>query len=165
MFRYYWADNSSRLKRIVFLQILVDACTGLTYIKVLRNKSEAGAAKIRSMSKIQQLCDRKAKRLYTGGAKEQDTRALREFLKLDGSTSTKTAPNTFQSNAFAERYFRQFMAATRSAMAEAPHMPKILWSYAALDAADKGNYLSTAKTSTLKASPLHKFTSCAHKRR
>lgn len=45
------------------------------------------------------------------------------------------------------------MAAARTAMAAATHMPKTIWSHAVLDAADKGNYLATAKIGKLQANP------------
>ena len=45
------------------------------------------------------------------------------------------------------------MAAARTAMTAAPHMPKKFWSHAVLDAAEKGNYLSTTKNGQMQASP------------
>lgn len=51
-----------------FIQILVDACSGWTDIQMMHKKSEAGEALMKSLSKIQRLCQMNAKRLHTDGA-------------------------------------------------------------------------------------------------
>lgn len=95
----------------------------------------------------------KGKRIHTDGAKEQNTKELRSFLETNGTATTNTAPNASQSNAFAERGFRQLMASARKDMAAAKHMPKKTWSFAVIDAKYKRNYLATEKTGKIKASP------------
>lgn len=78
---------------------------------------------------------------------------LREFLGGNGTSVTNTAPNASQPNAFYESRFRQLMASARTAMEAEPHMPKLFWSHAVLDAADKGNYLAIAKQGKIQPSP------------
>lgn len=92
--------------------------------------------------KCKDCTTRTRKTLHTDDAKEQDTAKLREFLTSNETKTTDTAPNASQSNYFAERRFRQLKAATGTTMAETPHMPKTFWSYAVLDAAEKGNCLA-----------------------
>lgn len=136
-----------------FVQILVDACSGWTDVQITGNKSEAGNAIMRLLAKIQRTCEMNAKRLHTDGAKEQNTKNLQASLDNNGTAATHTAPNASQSNYFAERRLRQLMAAARTEMASAPHMPRNFWSYAVLYAAYKGNYLATAKDGKLQPSP------------
>lgn len=95
----------------------------------------------------------KVKRLHTDGAKEQDSAKLRQFLDDNGTNATHTTPNTSQSNAFAEQRFRKLMAAARTAMDASSRMPKRFWSHTVLDAADKWNYMATAKEGKLKPRP------------
>lgn len=78
---------------------------------------------------------------------------MKAFLDTNGTQATLTAPNASQSNSFAERRFRQLMAAARASMAAAPHMPNNMWSFAVLDAAAKQNYLATSKSGKLEDSP------------
>lgn len=136
-----------------YIQIVVGACSGCSDVQIMKKTSGARDAIIRSLTKIQRNCDFKAKSLHTDGAKKQDTKKLKNFSDARGSATSHTAPNAIQSNAFAERRFRQLMAAARTAMAAASHMPKNMWSYAVLYAADKGNYLATAKRGKLQAIP------------
>lgn len=46
------------------------------------------------------------------------------------------------------------MAVSRTAIASAPHMPKKLWSFAVLDAANKGNFTAITKFGALQNIPL-----------
>lgn len=71
------------------------------------------------------ICNEKAKRPHTDGAKEQDTKEPRKFLDDSGTKTSHKVPNSSQYNTFAERRFRQLMAAARTEMAAAPHMPRI----------------------------------------
>lgn len=105
------------------------------------------------MKKIQTLCNKKAKMLHTDGVKEQNTKELRNYLTSNGTTPDYTASNASQSNAIAERRFRQLMAATRLELPTASNMPKSLCSYATLYAAEKSNYLATTKDGIMKPSP------------
>lgn len=73
--------------------------------------------------------------------KNKTQKKLRELLDSNGTGATHTSPNASQSNAFAERRFRQLMAAARTAMASAPHMPKYFWSHAVLDAVEQKQLL------------------------
>lgn len=128
-----------------YVPILVDACSGWTDVQIMAKKSDAANTIMRPLAKIQRICQKKAKTPRTDGSTKQDSKKLRGFLDSNGTNATRTSPNASQSNAFDERGFRQLMAAARTAMAAAPHMPKSIWSHAVLDAADKGNYLATAK--------------------
>lgn len=109
------------------------------------------------LEKIRMMCNTKAKRLHTDGAKEQDTKELRKFLDANGTKTSHTAPNASKSNTFAERRFRRLISAARTAMAVAPHMPKRFWTHAVLDAAEKGNHKATAKNSKLTLSPYRRI--------
>lgn len=60
---------------------------------MMKQKGEAGEAIVRSMSKIQKLCERKTKSLHSDGAREQDTVQLRYFLTSNETIATHTAPN------------------------------------------------------------------------
>lgn len=135
-----------------FVQILVDACTGWSDVQLMKKKSEAGRAIIKSMNKIQALCNKKTKRLHTDGAKEEK-KELREYLILNETTPTYTAPSSSQSNAFAERRFKKLIAETRTALSAASHMPKSLWLHETFDAADKRNYLARTKDGIMQPSP------------
>eukprot|EP00173_Palmaria_palmata_P003988 Plantae.Rhodophyta-Palmaria_palmata.ctg4525.p1 GENE.Plantae.Rhodophyta-Palmaria_palmata.ctg4525~~Plantae.Rhodophyta-Palmaria_palmata.ctg4525.p1 ORF type:complete len:133 (+),score=8.23 Plantae.Rhodophyta-Palmaria_palmata.ctg4525:143-541(+) len=53
-----------------YIQIMVNACTGWTDIQLMKSKGEATREIIKSLSKIQALCGKKARRLHTDGAKE-----------------------------------------------------------------------------------------------
>lgn len=136
-----------------FIELLVDACTGWTNVQVMKEKSGAAKEIMLSLSKIQMMCKAKAQILHTDGAKEQNTKELRTFLDDNGTKASHTDPKSSQSNALAERRFRQLMAAARTAMTAAPHMPKKFWSHAVLDEAEKGNYMATAKNGKLEISP------------
>lgn len=70
-------------------------------------------------------------------------------MDSNGTATTHTAPNAGQSNAFAERRFRQLMASARTVMAAAKHMPNKMWSFTVLDAPEKRNYLAKARTGRL----------------
>lgn len=113
--------------------------------QMMEQKSGAARVIIKSLSKLQKIWNRKAKRLHTNGAKKDDTKELRDYLDISAMEATKTAPTTSRSKAFAERRFRQLLSAIRTTVTAGPHMPKSFWSFATLDAADKGNYLSTSK--------------------
>lgn len=95
-----------------FIQLLVAASTGWTDVQVMKAKRRAGKAIMHSLAKIQILCNAKAKRLHTDGAKEQDTNELRKFLDDNGTKTSHTAPNASQSNALTERRFRQLSDAS-----------------------------------------------------
>lgn len=147
-----------------YIQIVVDACIDCTDVKMVKIKGESaasplvfiiyqGRAIIRSLSKLQCLFNRKAKRLHTDGAKEQNSPEVKAYLDSKGIEATHTASNALQSNSFAKRQFRQIMAATRSSMTAAPHMPQDMWSFAVLEAADRGNYSAKTKDNELHSSP------------
>lgn len=140
-----------------YLQIMVGACSGLADVQTIKKQCEAGMAIVQSLAKIQTLFNMKVKRLHTNGAKKQDTAQLRGFLAKNETSATHTAPNALQSNSFEERRFRQLMATTRTVMKAAPHMPKTCWSYAVLDAADKGTCLATSKQCHIEPSPYAKI--------
>lgn len=132
---------------------MVEECTEWTDAQMMTKKSGAARAIIKSLRNLQNLCNRKAKRLHTDGAKEEETKELRDYLDKNGITMEKTAPNTFQSNAFAERRFQQLMDSTRTAEAAESHLPKSLWWFATLDAAEESNYVSTSKRRQPQMSP------------
>eukprot|EP00173_Palmaria_palmata_P002292 Plantae.Rhodophyta-Palmaria_palmata.ctg2444.p1 GENE.Plantae.Rhodophyta-Palmaria_palmata.ctg2444~~Plantae.Rhodophyta-Palmaria_palmata.ctg2444.p1 ORF type:complete len:161 (+),score=3.84 Plantae.Rhodophyta-Palmaria_palmata.ctg2444:315-797(+) len=99
-----------------YVQIMVDACIGWTDIQMMWKKNEATRAIIKSLSKIQVLCDKNTRRLHTDEAREEDTAKLNDYLATNEIQSAKTAPSTFQANAFAERRFRQLVDANRTAI-------------------------------------------------
>lgn len=90
---------------------------------------------------------------HTDSAKEQKTTELKAFFDSNGTAATQMMPKASKSNAFAERRFRQLMVEERTAMAEAHRMSKNLWSFAVLGAANKSNYMATAKIGQLETSP------------
>eukprot|EP00173_Palmaria_palmata_P001789 Plantae.Rhodophyta-Palmaria_palmata.ctg20410.p1 GENE.Plantae.Rhodophyta-Palmaria_palmata.ctg20410~~Plantae.Rhodophyta-Palmaria_palmata.ctg20410.p1 ORF type:complete len:203 (-),score=7.17 Plantae.Rhodophyta-Palmaria_palmata.ctg20410:21-629(-) len=94
-----------------------------------------------------------AQRLHTDGARKKNTAPDQAYLDSKGINATQTVPNASQSNSFAESQFRQLMAVARTAIAAAPHIPKDLWSFAVLAAADKGNYMAKSKNTVIKQSP------------
>lgn len=81
------------------------------------------------------------------------------------TAATHTAPNVSQSNCFAGRQFRQILATARTVMAAALHMPKKTWSYAVLDAVDKGNYLAKAKIIKYEKAPTPSSTENAQRQK
>lgn len=62
----------------------------------MKNKSGPGNAIIRSLTNIRRLCDLKAKRPRTDGAKEQNTKELQKFLDNNGASTGHKAPNANQ---------------------------------------------------------------------
>lgn len=122
----------------------------------MKAKSGAGKVITHSLAKIQMLCNAKYKSLRTDGAKDQDAKELKTFLDDSCAQTLHTAPNASQSNAIAERRFRQLMAEDRSEIAAAPRTPKRFWSHAVSDAAKKGNYMATAKDGKSGLSPYGK---------
>lgn len=135
-----------------YIHILVDTCPGWSYVQIMKKKNGARNAVIRSLTKIQRICDLKAKHLHTDGAKEHSTKEFRKILNDNGTETTHKEPNASQSNAFAERRFQQFMAAARTAMEAAEHMPDDMRSYAVIHASETGKYLPTAKMGKIQAS-------------
>lgn len=117
----------------------------MNYVQMLKHEIEADNTIIISLAEIKILCNKKAKRLNTDRACEQQTKEIQAFIDSNDTTTTQTAPNASQSNAFAERRFKKLMVTTWTEMTASPHIPKHLWSFAVLDAADKVNYLAEAK--------------------
>lgn len=48
-----------------FIEVMVDECSGCTDVQLMQKNREAGKAIVRSLAKIQRLCDKKARRLHT----------------------------------------------------------------------------------------------------
>lgn len=89
------------------------------------------------------LCDRKARRLRTESANEQNSKALNRHLNEQGTKQTYTASDFSSSNAIVERRLGFIFSAARSALATAPSSLCDLTYcfFAALDAINKENYL------------------------
>lgn len=106
----------------------------------MKKKSEAAEAIMKTIQRLQTTLGKTVKRYHADNAGEQHTAELTTSLQKQGTTITTTAPNSSQQNAFAERCFSTIFNATRAALASSG-LPLTLWSVAALDAIDKGNYL------------------------
>lgn len=123
-----------------YLQIIVDGATGHTSGQPMKRKSEATQAIMSTIQRLQTTLGKKVKRYHADNAAEQHTIELTDMLEKQGTTITRTSPNTSQQNAFAERRFSTIFNATRAALAHSG-LPLAYWSIAALDAIDKMNYL------------------------
>lgn len=91
------------------------------------------------------VCDKNIKLLQMDNVKKQATPDVKKFLMKACIEVTMTAPNSSQSNAYSERSSKKLLANARAAIAAVPNMDKALWSFAAIDAADKSNYLPILK--------------------
>lgn len=80
---------------------------------------------------------------------------IEKFLEEQGIVKSTTAPNSSSSNVFVERRMGIVFSAARSALKAAP--PPLnnnqYWSFAALDAIDKSNYLPLTRDDALTPSP------------
>lgn len=74
-----------------YIQLVVDAETSWTDGHVMKKKSAAGEAIIRSLAKLQRLCAQKIKNLHCDGAKEQDTKTASTILAAERHLSIKNS--------------------------------------------------------------------------
>lgn len=65
----------------------------------MKVKNAASDVIIRELARLQLLCGRTTKRLYTDGVKEESTPDFRNFLKTQETLQPHTAPGFSQSNA------------------------------------------------------------------
>ena len=135
--------------------MIVDAGTGWTFGQPMKAKSEAAEVIHKALAKLQLACARPVKRLHSDGAQEQYCGRLKDFLDRQGKIKSTTAPFSSSSNAMVERRLGIIFGAARTALAAAP--PPLngssFWSFAALDAIDKSNFLPFRRDNTLSASP------------
>ena len=124
----------------VYLQLIVDAATGHTQGFPMKKKSEAAAAILKGIRRLEVAVGKTVKRYHSDNAKEQRTKALIKELESHGTKVSSTAPHSSQQNALVERRFGVIFAATRTALA-ASGLSKTFWSVACLDAIDKSNFL------------------------
>eukprot|EP00173_Palmaria_palmata_P005254 Plantae.Rhodophyta-Palmaria_palmata.ctg8951.p1 GENE.Plantae.Rhodophyta-Palmaria_palmata.ctg8951~~Plantae.Rhodophyta-Palmaria_palmata.ctg8951.p1 ORF type:complete len:203 (+),score=15.84 Plantae.Rhodophyta-Palmaria_palmata.ctg8951:909-1517(+) len=143
------------MPEFVSYALLVDAGSAHLQGEVVKAKSEAPAAILRMLTKLEDLCQGKIKNLHTDGARECSSKTFKDLLSKHGISSTTTPPHTSQMNAFVKRRLLTVMNATRAAL-EAASMPLRFWSYAALDAIDKSNFLPVSREGKLHQSP-HKL--------
>lgn len=144
--------NPTDLHGNKYLQLLVDAGSAHLQGEAVKEKSEAPAAVHRMMSKLETLCKRKIQNLHTDGACEFSSKNFKILLSENGISSSTIPPHTSQMNAFVERRMLTVMNATRAAL-KAASMPLRFWSYAALDAIDKSNFLPVFRDGKLMPSP------------
>lgn len=87
--------------------------------------------------------------------KEQYNQKLKNFLETQGTTNSTTAPHSSESNAFVERRMGIIFAAAKAALKAAsdPLNNNQFWSYSALDAINKTNYLPMKREGTFNPSP------------
>lgn len=102
-----------------YLQLLEDSSTGHLTGVAMNTKGGASDAIIRTLARLQALCGRTAKRLYTDGEKEHNP-DIRKFLLNQGTAQSKTAPESSQSNGIVERRFESVFAAPQALLLEAP---------------------------------------------
>lgn len=120
-------------------------------------KSKGGAANetIKALSRLQVICGRTGQRSHTDGAREQNTKEVKDFLSKQGTEQTFTAPNSSSSNATVERRFERIFAAARTALnaAASPLNSKEYWSFAAPDAIDISNYMPFKRDGMIQPAP------------
>lgn len=120
----------------------------------MKSKIEAASAIIRSLARLQVLCESTARRLHTNNAVEQNTAEVKDLLSRKGTNHTFSAPGLSPSNAIVERRFESMFAAVRTALraAPAPFDDELYWSLETLDAIDKSIYLPFRNNGTLNPS-------------
>ena len=138
-----------------YLQLIVDAGTGWTTGEDMQIKAYASDVILRALARLKLACETKFKRLHTDGAQEQYNDKLKKFLEDQGTTNSTTAPHSSSSNAFVERRMGVIFEAARAALKAAPAAldHQRYWSFAALDAIDKTNYLPLTRNGSFPPSP------------
>ena len=138
-----------------YLQLIVDAGTGWTTGEAMQTKASASDVILRALARLQLACETKVKRLHTDGAQEQYNDKLKKFLEEQGTIKSTTAPHSSSSNAFVERRMGIVFAAARAALkaAPAPLDHQRYWSFSALDAIDKANFLPLTRNGSFMPSP------------
>lgn len=111
----------------------------------MKDRTAAGKIIISALEKMKSLAESKMKRLYMDNAKGKGTSDVTKHLIKKCIKLSKAAQNSSQLKAFAKRRFRTILSSSRVAIKEAPYKEKKLWSFAAIDAAEKSNYLAFTK--------------------
>lgn len=127
-----------------YLQLIADSGTGYLTGVPMKTKGEASDAIQRELTRLQLLCGKKVERFHTDNAEDQSSGSIKAFLDKQGTVRSFTAPTFSPSNAILERRFESIFAAARTALKTAlsPVNAQANWSFVALDAIDKANYIS-----------------------
>ena len=110
---------------------------------------------IRVLVRLKLACNTKDERLHTDGAQVQYNDNLKSFLDEQGTVKSTTASHSSSANASVERRMGIVFSAARAALKAAPAPPNHnkYWSFAALDAIDKTDYLPMKRNGIFTPSP------------
>ncbi|BBH01411.1 hypothetical protein Prudu_011666 [Prunus dulcis] len=112
----------------------IDDCTRMTWVILLKSKSEVSSAFQRFHKMVAVQYNRNIQVLRSDNGGEYVNMELRSFLELHGIVHQTTCPYTPQQNGVAERKNRHLLEMVRASLIEA-HLPLHYWGEALMSAA------------------------------
>ena len=110
-------------------QLGVDAATDFTLVHIVRTKTQLDGKIMGSVEFLEKQTDKKVKTIRTDGAKEKNTRKIREFMKKKGIQKETSAPYCQSQNGLVERKI-QTVNNIATCMLLQSGVPKSWWPYA-----------------------------------
>ena len=109
-----------------YILVVVDHWSRYTFVRTLRDKSEATQELMFLINLQQNITGKKLLRLHTDNGGEFINRELEQFLRSNGTESTTTVAGTSEHNSIVERKNRTLQEISRGLMVRAD-APEELW--------------------------------------
>ena len=112
-----------------YLLTMRDVATGYSFVKVLKQKSEANKHIINTIMRLEVVTGIRVKTLRSDNGSEFANQKLNDFLVQKGIAAEKALPYHHYQNGVIERFNRTVADTGRTILIDSP-LPKSFWSYA-----------------------------------